>query len=112
MTSGTARNDSVAALTEVADVVEVAAAQQRVAHQARGAAKARREGASWSRLVGSSAFRSLALLHPLGEGATTLFRAAGALRLAAARAFVGECWTTRQIGERFGISHQREASLL
>lgn len=109
--SGAAHDDPGAALAEVADVADsVADAQRGVAHEARQADRERRGGASWSRLAESGVVGSL--LGSLGDSVARLSGAAAHLRLAAVWGLVSDGWTTRRIGERFGISHQRVSSLL
>jgi|GEM_PF-5062247 len=110
MTSGPGANDPGVALTEVAEVAEeVADAQRRVAREARAAARARRNGATWSQLVESGKVQRL--LGSLGAGAARLARAAGRLRAAVLGGLSKEGWTTRRIGARLGISHQRVSAL-
>jgi hypothetical protein len=84
--------------------------QRQTARQARDMAQARRRGATWQQII--EAGPALSLLGLLRGNAERLSRAGGRVRSAIARGLAAEGFTTRQIGKRFGVSHQRVSSLL
>jgi predicted XRE-type DNA-binding protein len=104
-------DEAYATLVDVAERAESAADEQRqVARQARQAARQARRGATWSDLTDSGVLPSI--WRSLSDAAGQLAQLTGALRSAVARALVAEGLTTRQIGQRFGVSHQRISALL
>lgn len=110
-TGETSRDGAVADLEDVAAAAEwVAEEQQEIAREARLLAKARRRGAAWTQLVdGGGVGRLLARLRRSG---TLLFANARRLHATAARSLADEGLTTRQIGARFGVSHQRISAIM
>jgi len=111
MGSGREAGSAEGALDEVSAIADgVADAQRDVARKARRAARQRRSGARWSEIVESGTV--LSLLQTMGRSAAKITSSAGALRVAVARGLASEGYSTRQIGERFGISHQRVSSLM
>ncbi|MGH9086789.1 MAG: hypothetical protein ACRDYZ_01530 [Acidimicrobiales bacterium] len=97
--------DGIAATAE-----EVADEQRSVAGAARSLARERRLGASWTELVDDRA--STMLVPLLRHSASLLLGSARALQGALARALASEGLTTRAIGARFGVSHQRISALM
>ena len=107
----TGADAGAAALEEVADTADATAREQRqAAVLARRLAGRRRRGLSWADLTAEGGATQLVEL--LGAGALRLRGAAGALRQLVARGLAAEGMTTRRIGERFGVSHQRVSSIL
>jgi predicted transcriptional regulator len=99
------------ALKEVADAAEVTAEEQReVAAVSKGLSQDRGRGASWSDLTRGERFHRL--LDLLGASSRRLVEVAGSFRRVLVAVLAAEGLTTRKIGERFGISHQRISSLL
>jgi transcriptional regulator of aromatic amino acid metabolism len=99
------------ALTEVAQVAEATAREQRaVAGAARRLAQASREGESWDQPARRRRLTDLVgRLGFCGRGVTA---AVSRLRRAWARTLAREGMSTRDIGERLGVSHQRVSALL
>lgn len=102
---------TVEELRQVADAAEATAREQRrAARMARHIADERESGLSWGDITGKGSARSLTELLSSGSGrlrqATTRFRRLLASGLAA------EGFTRREIGEHFGVSHQRVSALL
>ena len=97
--------DGIAATAE-----EVADEQHEVARAARSLAERRRGGATWTELVDTRS--PLVLVDLLRHSAGLLLGAARALQGALARALAREGCTTREIGTRFGVSHQRISALM
>lgn len=112
MTDRTGKRDPAAvALNEVADAADATAKEQRqAATTSRQLSRARQRGASWHEIANSD--RPQMLLALLGASARRLVETAGDFRRALARALTREGLTTREIGQRFGVSHQRISSLL
>lgn len=99
------------AIREVAEAAETTAREQtRVAAIARRIADQRQAGVPWVAITQKGAIR--ALIDSLGAGAIRLRGAGAKLRRAWARGLLNEGLTTRQVGQRFGISHQRVSALL
>jgi hypothetical protein len=102
---------AVAALNEVADVADDTAREQHaVAVASRRLSRERAQGASWREIADGG--RPRTLLGLIGASARRLSVVGNGLRRALVVAMAGEGLTTRQIGERFGVSHQRVSSLL
>jgi hypothetical protein len=102
---------AVAALNEVADAAEDTAREQhQVAVTSRRLSRERAQGASWGEIT--DGVRPWTLLGLLGASVRRLSAVGKGLRRALAVALAAEGFTTRQIGERFGVSHQRVSSLL
>lgn len=102
---------SLSVLEDAAEATESAASEQhRLAKEIRRAADARRRGRSWSEIVDLSFLTGV--LDGLAATATKVAGTARAVRIAVARGLIDEGATTREIGRRFGISHQRVSSLL
>jgi hypothetical protein len=106
-----ARDDTVAALDGVAEAAEATVVEQReVADTSRRLGREHERGASWVQIArGESAQRLLSLL---GMSARRVVESASSFRRALAVALAEGGLTTRQIAERFGVSHQRISSLL
>jgi hypothetical protein len=99
------------ALREVAEVADdVADEQRRLAGRAEALRRAHRSGRTWSELIDGG--RTDALLGPLRQGVRRLAAAVSQLQAALARALFAEGVSTREIGRRFGVSHQRISSLM
>lgn len=99
------------ALEDIAQTAEeVADEQRRIARKARALAACHEHGASWAQLVDGK--NATALLQLLRHSASLLACAARDLQTSLVRALVGEGLTTRQIGSRFGVSHQRISALV
>jgi hypothetical protein len=102
---------AAAALNELADAAddtareqhEVAVASRRLSHE-------RDRGASWREIADGGTLQRL--LGHIGASARRLSAVGNGLRRALAVVLSAEGLTTRQIGERFGVSHQRVSSLL
>lgn len=110
-TGANSREGAVAALEVVAATAEsVAEEQHRIAREARLLATARRRGAAWTQLVGGDGVGRL--LTRLRRSGTLLMANARRLQAATARSLADEGLTTRQIGARFGVSHQRISTLM
>lgn len=110
-TGATSREGAVAALEDVAAAAEsVAEEQQAIAREARMLARARRRGAAWTQLVDGGGVGRL--LSRLRRSGTLLLAHARRLHATTARSLADEGLTTRQIGARFGVSHQRISALM
>jgi Homeodomain-like domain len=106
-----ARDDTVAALNGVAEAAEATVCEQReVADTSRRLGRERERGASWVEIA--SGERARRLLNLLGMSARRVVESASTFRRALAVALAEGGLTTRQIAERFGVSHQRISSLL
>ena len=100
-----------AAFREVAAAADMTAREQRrVASLARRIADQRERAVPWATIVEKGTVSSLAEL--LVRGANRLRVAASRVRRAAASGLLGEGLTTRQVGRRFGVSHQRISALV
>ncbi|HET6795383.1 MAG TPA: hypothetical protein VFH45_13120 [Acidimicrobiales bacterium] len=99
------------ALREVADAADATSREQhRAAGAVRRIADRRERGASWRDISASDS--ALRVVELLAGGASRLREAAGRLRRVIAGGLADEGMTTRKIGERFGVSHQRVSTLL
>lgn len=109
---GTVDDDPAAgALDDIAATAEgVADEQGRLATEARALASRRRDGATWTQLVDGGG--TATVVRTLRHSAALLTAAARGLQAALARVLTREGLTTRQIGRRFGVSHQRISSLM
>lgn len=104
-------DEDAAALEEVADQIETAAAEEHAAAAAvRELAAQRRKGHSWMHIAERGSLR--AALGSIGKGVQSLRSGAARLRRTAARGLVAEGASTRRIGALFGVSHQRVSSIV
>jgi transposase-like protein len=102
---------AAAALDEVAEAADATADEQRqVAATSRRLRNERQRGASWREITVDG--RARTLLGLIGMSARRLTTVGKRLRRALAVALTSEGLSTRQIGARFGVSHQRVSSLL
>jgi len=105
------RDQAADAMEMVADAADAAADdERRVARQARAVGRLLAKGKSWVEVVDSGAVSRV--LKLLRASINQLGAAARRLQVAVAGALVDEGMTTRQIGERFGVTHQRISALL
>lgn len=102
---------ALAVLEDAAEETEAAAAEQnQLAKDIRRAADDRRRGRSWSEIADFSFLTRV--VDGLAATTVKLAGAARATRAAVARGLADEGATTREIGKRFRISHQRVSALL
>ena len=98
------------AFTEVADIAEgVAAEQKQLARDARALDRQQRRGASWRQLTADRSLRNLFDL--LASSTKQLLEVTGLLRTAAVTALAHEGMSLRQIASRLGVSHQRLSAI-
>ncbi len=99
------------AMREVAASAEATAREQRrIASLARRIADQREREVPWATIFEKGTISSIVEL--LSRGAHRLRAGASKTRRLVARGLVNEGLTTRQVGRRFGVSHQRISALL
>jgi hypothetical protein len=110
-TMGAADEDrAVAVLEDVAEAADsVADEQRRIAREARSLASARRRGVGGVQLMDGGGGR---VLKGLRRSGMLLLANARRLQAVLARTLADDGLTTRQIGARFGVSHQRISALM
>lgn len=89
---------------------EVADDQRRIARDARSLARRHRQGRTWTQLLEDGT--AVGLVRLLRDSATLLVATARRFQTGLARALAREGLRTREIGSRFGVSHQRISSLM
>ncbi len=108
MVVGDVGEAALSAVAEAAD--EMADEQRRLAARAQELRRAHRAGRTWSDLI--DAHRAAGLLGPLRTTVRRLGTLGSQLQAVLARALFDEGVSTREIGRRFGVSHQRISSLM
>lgn len=100
-----------AAIREVATSVDLTAREQRrAASLVRRIADQRERDVPWASILEKGTVTSVVQL--LGRGANRLRLGASKVRRMAVRGLLNEGFTTRQAGQRFGVSHQRISAVV
>lgn len=100
-----------AAIREVASSVDLTAREQRrAASLVRRIADQRERDVPWASILEKGTVTSV--VHLLGRGANRLRVGASKVRRMAVRGLLNEGFTTRQAGQRFGVSHQRISAVV
>ena len=98
-------------MREVAASADATAREQkRAASLVRRMADQREREVPWSSIAEKGTLTSA--MELLGRGAQRLRTGGAKMRRVAARGLLNEGMTTRQVGRRFGVSHQRISALL
>jgi hypothetical protein len=108
MVEGDAGEAALSAVAHAAD--EMADEERRLAARAQELRRAHRAGRTWSELI--DAPRAAGLLVPLRATVRRLGSLVAHLQAVLARALFDEGVSTREIGRRFAVSHQRISSLM